>query len=256
MLSVFPLEIEETILDFLAEDDEGHSTMKTCSLVCQAFLPICRKHIFRRIVLNNYNVVSSPATHVFIRLLHETPEIADYIRELDYTILIADFTILSIQESLALKKISRLKFLTVRTTIGLSWSSNPIRPALLHLLHLPTLTHFKVVNIIDFIVSDLIPCINLKYLNIGTRTTGADETTFPAALPENSIQPNEFVAGIRTTTVIMKLCNAQRLDGRPIIDFGSLSKITVALEKPDEGEASQELLRRCHALTNVDISCK
>ena len=39
MSSIFPLEIEEMILDLLAED-EGHSALKACSLVCQAFLPL------------------------------------------------------------------------------------------------------------------------------------------------------------------------------------------------------------------------
>ena len=52
----------------------------------------------------------------------------------------------------------------------------------------------------------------------------------------------------------MKLYSARRPDGRPIIDFGSLSKITVT--DPDEGEALQELFRHCHALTNAHISCR
>ena len=267
---VFPLEIEEMILDILSEDDEGHSTLKTCSLVCQAFLPMCRKHIFGSIVLNathyasdlDGDMVSTPSshtTHAFERLLRETPEIADYIRKLDYTIRTDDLTSPSIQESL--KRISRLEFLSVdhnNWMIGttLDWSNNPIRPALLHLLHLPTLTHFKMGRIDDFVISDLIPCVNLKYLDIVILTTGAAETTFPAALPEHSVQLNEFIAGTRNPTAIKALCTARRPDGRPIIDFGSLSKITVAIQMPDEDEASQELFRHCHALTSVNISCK
>ena len=253
---VFPLEIEEMILDLLAEDDEGHSALRMCSLVCQRFLPVCRRHIFGSIVLNDRDVVSPPTSHAFERLLRETPEIADYIRKLDYTIRIADLTSLSIQESL--KRISRLEFLSVRhhNWLGLDWSNNPIRPALLHLLHLPTLTHFKVTNIRGFVVSDLIPCINLKYLDIGILKTVAAETTFPAVLPEHSIRLNEFVAGIGSPAAIVKLCTARRPDGRPIIDFGSLSKITVTCQMPNEGEASQELFRHCHVLTNVNISCK
>ena len=255
MPSVLPFEIEEIILDILdAEDDEDHSALKTCSLVCQAFLPICRKHIFRSIILNGYyNVVSPPTTHTFEHLLSETPEIADYIRKLDYTIQLADLANPSIQ---ALNRISRLEFLTVRdhTIPRIGWS-NPIRPTLLHLLHLPTLTHFKMTDIKDFVVSDLIPCVNLKYLDIGNYTTGAAETTFHTTLPEHSIQLNEFVAGIRSSTAIMKLCTARRPDGQPIIDFGSLSKITVTLEKPDEIGTLQELFRRCRVLTDVQISC-
>ena len=61
---IFPLEIEEMILDLLSEGDKKHSesALKMCSLVCQAFLPICRKHIFRSIALG-----SSPTTHAFER---------------------------------------------------------------------------------------------------------------------------------------------------------------------------------------------
>jgi hypothetical protein len=113
-----------------------------------------------------------------------------------------------------------------------------------------------VTSVDNFVVSDLIPCVNLKYLDIGLHTTGAAENTFPVVLPEHSIQLNEFVAEIGTPTAIMKLCTSRRPDGQPIIDFGSLSKITVVVDKPDEGEAAQELFRRCHVLTNVHISCK
>jgi hypothetical protein len=85
----------------------------------------------------------------------------------------------------------------------------------------------------------------------------AAENTFPPILPERSIQLNEFVSGFDTD--IMKLYSARRPDGQPIIDFGSLSKLTVVmdLDFPNENvEASRELFRRCHVLTNVDISCK
>jgi len=259
----FPLEIKEIILELLAEDDsdKGHLALKTCSLVCQAFLPICRKHIFENITLticNDYVMLSLATSHAFERLLRETPKIADCIRKLDYTILTADLTSTSIQESL--KRISRLEFLSVQYQDwpGLDWSNNRIRPTLLHLLHLPSLTHFKMSRITDFVVSDLIPCVNLKYLDIGAFTTvaAASETTFQANLYEHSIQLREYVSGVGTSAIIMKLCSARRPDGQPIIDFGSLSKITVTLEDPNEIEALQELFRRCHALTNAHISCK
>ena len=108
----------------------------------------------------------------------------------------------------------------------------------------------------NFVVSDLLPCVNLKYLDIGVRTTVAAETTFPAAFLERSVQLNEFAADPGTSAAIMKLCTAQRPNGQPIINFGSLSKITVVFETSNDGEALRGLFRRCHALTDVDISCK
>ena len=264
-LAIFPLEIEEIILDRLPEDDKDHLALKMCSLVCQAFLPICRKHIFESIRVahasddHNLPVISSPTIvtiHAFERLLRETPEIADYIRKLDFCVRNVDLTRPSIQESL--KRISRLEFLTLRhhNVQRLNWSNNPIRPALLHLLHLPTLTHFTVNDIKVFSVSDLIPCVNLKYLDIGY-VSMATEDTFPSALPEHSIQLNEFGAGFGAfPATIMKLCTARRPDGLVIIDFGSLSKITVDFIELNASRALQELFRHCHVLTNVNMSCK
>ena len=256
MPSIFPLEIQEIILDLLAEDDEDHLALKMCSLVCQAFLPICRKHIFGniRVAHDDLNLTSSPTTDSFERLLRETPEIAGYIRKLDLSILNSDLT-RPLQESL--KRISRLEFFTLRDD-RLDRQYNPIRPVLLHLLHLPTLTRFKVYDIGIFAVSDLIPCVNLKYLEItgGYRATPAEDT-FPSALPEHAIQLNEFVAGYgASAAAIMKLCTARRPDGQPIIDFGSLSKIMVAFVKLDKSRALQELFRHCEVLTNVKMSCK
>ena len=207
MPPIFPLEIEETILDCLTkdnEDNEGHSAnsaLKTCSLVCQAFLHICRKHIFRSIVLP----VGPSATHAFEWLLCKTPEIADYICNLDYKIWTADLTSLSIQETL--KQISRLEFLTFDQFDWprVNWRDNLICPALLYLLHLPTLTHFKMININNFLVSDLIPCVNLKYLDIGKHTTVAAENTFPASFPEHSIQLNKFIAGTSASTMKLNI---------------------------------------------------
>ena len=220
----------------------------------------CRKHIFESIRLgvahalasDDRNMTSSPTIHAFERLLRETPEIAEYIRKLDLSILYSDLTRPSIQESL--KQISRLEFLTLRVrNHTLDWSNNPIRPALLHFLHLPTLTHFKMYTIEVFSVSDLIPCVNLKYLDIGYVSMAAEDT-FPSALPEHSIQLNEFVAGFGASpATIMKHCTARRPDGLAIIDFGSLSKITVAFVGLHGSRALQLLFRHCHVLTNVII---
>jgi hypothetical protein len=242
---MLPIELEEMILDFLAED-KCHSALKSCSLVCKAFLPLCRKHIFESIALDKFYRDTFSA---FDRLLRETPKIADYIRKLDYKY---DIPFAHLE---TLTRISRLKFLTVQKW-QLDWSNDPIRPALLHLLHLPTLTHFKVIGIKNLLVSDLIPCVNLKCLDIGHETTMAAENTFPPTLPERSIQLNEFVSGFHTSNAIMKLCSARRPDGQPIINFESLSKITVIFDRLTREEASLELFRRCHALTSVNVSCK
>ena len=66
--------------------------------------------------------------------------------------------------------------------------------------------------------------------------------TFPATLPEHSIQLNEFVAGFGTSYAVMNL--STRPDGQPVINFGSLSKITVG-GGLFLAEARQELFSLC-----------
>ena len=53
----------------------------------------------------------------------------------------------------------------------------------------------------------------------------------------------------RSRDVIMELCTSWW-----IIDFGSLFKVTVSIEVSDEGEASQELFRRCDEIFTVIIN--
>ena len=253
--SIIPLEIEGKIIDLLAKDDKRYSAIKACSLVCQAFLPLCRKHIFASIVLNDIHS-QSPTTRALERLLSTSPEIADYIRKLDYNISVDDFTSPSIQE--CLKRITKLQSLEIRhhNRQKIDWSGNHLRPALLHLLHLPTLTHFEITMIDKFSASDLIPCVNIKTLDIGRNTTGTATNIFPATFPDRSIQLNEFTSGIGCATAIMDICTAQRPDGQPVIDFSSLAKIRVAIEMDDDLEASEKLFERCKQLTDVSISCK
>ena len=255
---VLPLEIDEIIIAFLAEDDPKHSAVKACSLVCRAFLPLCRKHIFASIVLNYLHPWKSqpPTTRQLEQLLSRSPEIADYIRKLDYNIVDDDLASSSNQE--CLKRINRLQFLAIQNyrALKLDWSSNDLRPALLHLLHLPTLVHFKITEIDKFVASDLVPCTNLKILEIGRYTNLTATNTFSPTLPDSPIQLNEFISGTRNAKAIMDICTAQRPDGKPVIGFSSLAKISVVIEKGRDMNASQELFRRCEQLTDVHISCK
>ena len=252
--SILPLEIDEIIIAFLAEDDAKHSAVKACSLVCQAFLPLCRKHIFPSIVLNRPRS-QSLTTRQLEQLLSRSPEIADYIWKLDYTIVIDDLASLLIQE--CLKRINRLQSLAIQWTLKLDWSSD-LWPSLLHLLHLPTLFHFKITEIDKFVASDLVPCINLKTLEIGCymNLTATATDTFLPTLPDCSIQLNEFISGTRNATAIIDICTAQRPNGQPVIHFGSLAKISVVIENDRDIKASQELFRHCEQLADVHISCK
>ena len=108
---IFPFEIEEQILHLL---DKGHSALKTFSL-------LSAKHFFLTYMQETYlwSITLVGSTHAFERLLRETPEIADYIRKLDYSFQTEGtegLTSPSIQE--ALKRISRREFFQSSIIIG------------------------------------------------------------------------------------------------------------------------------------------
>ena len=104
----------------------------------------------------------------------------------------------------------------------------------------------------NFVASDLVPCVNLKQLDIGSYTTLTATNAFSATFPDHSIQLNEFTLGVRNAMAIMNISTAQHL----VIDFGSLAKITIKIEKDDDVEASDEFFSPCEQLTDVSISCK
>jgi hypothetical protein len=114
----------------------------------------------------------------------------------------------------------------------------------------------------NFVPSDLIPCINLKKLVLGGETTGAVvvtglDTPSPGPnFPDHPVQLKEFIShSLAEGTAAMDICKTLRPDGQPIIDFGSLMKITFKVQD-NNTEVSQQLFRRCEHLNEVHISCK
>ncbi|KAF8908104.1 hypothetical protein CPB84DRAFT_1959299 [Gymnopilus junonius] len=253
-----PLEIEEAVIDILAQDDKDLSSLKACSLACKAFVPVARKHIFSSVALNT-NDANSHSTSSLEGLLSEAPELAGYIRHLNYNIKTEDFTSSSVQD--CLQRLTKLQSLSVYhfesfSRKKLDWSNNPLRPALLHLLHLPTLTSFKMFSVDRLVASDFIPCTNLKKLSIGNHTTGIDKTDepFSGPLPDQPVQLDEWASGIRDFTVISSVCKSLRPDGRPVFDFSSLAKLSLQIERLEDIPAVQELSKRCSTLSNVDVT--
>ncbi|KAI0778585.1 hypothetical protein BD413DRAFT_609176 [Trametes elegans] len=69
-----PLELSDYIIDFLHQDA---STLSACSLVCRAWTPAARYHLFRTVLLQNEAYTAS-----FHRLLATSPELGSYVRDL------------------------------------------------------------------------------------------------------------------------------------------------------------------------------
>ena len=189
-----PFEIIETIIDTL-----DIQSVRSCARVCHAFLPLSRKHIFASISLNDTeSQAPSPTTCMFERLLSTTPDVAVHIRSLSYCIDAEDFNNGSFHD--ALKKITRLQSLSIwyYSKFKFDWKRNPLRPALLHLLHLPTLAHLKLFHLENFVISDLIPCTGLKELELDFITAAYAEKK---TLLDKLVCLSKFSAGVRSTTV-------------------------------------------------------
>jgi len=252
---LFPTDIVEIIIDVLAADDI--QSVKSCALVCHAFLPLCRNHIFSSIRLNDpTSRFRSHTARTFGRLLSTTPGIADHIRNLKYCVDVEDFKNPSLCDSL--KRITKLQSFSVwhyssmRTKFH--WNNNPSQPALLHLLHFPTLTRLLLFGIDNIVASDFTPCINLKELEIEHVTAAdAQSNDFLSTSSEKPIRLSNFSAGLQSATVTTQLCMTQRPNGTPLIDFTDLTRISVKLQYPDSVEASRELFKQCIQLASVYI---
>lgn len=254
-MSVLPLEITEKIISILTDDDSSLSSTRAFALVCHEFHHLCRKHIFASIFLNNKQPpwVNNAITPMLQQLLDTTPEIADYIRNLAYAIHPDDINDISLLQTF--RKITRLKFLCIRLSSGfnLSWINNPLRPALLHLLHLPTLLHFRLVQVEDFLVSDLAPCINLEHFEFSNIKVFEANDVSVSNPPNSSIRLRQISARNKGPVALLKMRGVQCADGMPFIDFSSLASLSVNVLTSPDVEASRTLFSQCKNLIDADI---
>ena len=194
-----PLDVCGIIIDILASDrhDPGLNSVKKCSLVCQSFLPLCRKHIFATIKIDDPPGTLEPSHsdsddghsdsdegphHVleeFMELIKHTPGIGNYIHHLE----------LSFEEyddlddfPRTMQCLTRLESLTISQCNELfDWRSLkwPVRNAPLRLLQLPTLTTLALCFVSNFLVTDLVHGTNLRRLELKSTTFFEDPADAP-----------------------------------------------------------------------------
>ncbi|KAF8969233.1 hypothetical protein BDZ97DRAFT_1915577 [Flammula alnicola] len=258
-----PLDIVEVVFDILAFDDEEFTSLKACSLICRAFLPLCRKHIFASIKIDApYDHLSEPHQfpyiYLFRNLLTTTPEIADYIRELHFGIRYGDEQyFIGLAE--ILKGCTRLSSLTLFHRYGkVDWKSLPlpVADALLCLINLPTLTSLELGGMQNFPISVLTPCIQLRHFRIeGLDNAEIDDTPPEAALLSvSSIRLEGYTFGFRSGIGTKKILEANRLDGQPLFDFTDLREFSGDCETIEDMNVALSILRRNHHLTAIHLS--
>ena len=253
-----PLEVAERIIDHVAANPEyddhfryTFSSIKACALVCHSFLPRSRRYIFASVTLNVGS--STPTSDDLNHLLSNSPHLAEYIRELDYRFVRKEFSSKrSPWLSSMFKKLVRLEKLSLcyfsSSGRRLNWMSSSERMVLLPLLHLPTLTSIFMGEIRNFPLADLAGCVNLKKLEIEGLECSSCVGEFLQTLPPTPTMLERLEINMGNIKPVQRLCDVQRPDGKPIIDFSSLKKITATVARLD---SMKKLFGMCRNLRKI-----
>ena len=265
MSARLPFEVVEQIIDYVAAfpefpeyDDRLRnisSSIKVCALVCPSFLPLCRKHIFASVTLDELSSTSDDLNH----LLSNSPHLAEYIRVLDYHVTDKEFIKKRFSWLLPMfKKLVKLQKLSISYSSctrdapnRLDWMSSSERKVLLPLLHLPTLTSIRLSKFSNFALADLAGCVNLKELEIYLLECSIGVGKFLEALPTTPVMLERLAINMWNVKPVQQLCHARRPDGKSIIDFSSLKELTAKVPRVDSIE---DLFGICGNLHKVDLS--
>ena len=259
-----PLEVIERIIDEVAEDDDlnnNFSSIKACALVCHSFLPRCRKHIFASVTLNSRRP-PSPASDDLRHLLSNSPHLVVYIRTLDYNVNKKEFALRRFSWLLPMfKKLVNLQKLGISyspAALGrrLDWTSPSERKVLLPLLHLPTLTSIRLSTIRNFPLADLTSCVNVKTLQIECLECSTPNSVgnFLETLPATPVILEQLVIIEGNIKPVQQLCHARRPDGKPIVDFSSLKKISASVPQLDSLRELLVMVRNLHKISLISMS--
>jgi hypothetical protein len=259
MPPMLPLEVVNLIIDDLAKHNDKLSSIKACALVCHSFLPLCRKHIFASVTLNERQP-SSPTSDDLNYLLSNSPHLAVYILNLDYHVNNKkEFLKKRLLWLLPMfKKLIKLRKLCVSyySSRGkkFDWMSPSERKVLLPLLHFPTLTSISLKTTENFPLADLAGCVNLKNLEIQSLECSNGVGNFLEALPPTTVmlerlKITNYGPGMGTIKP-RQLCDARRPDGKPIIDFSSLKEIS---SNDVQLHSMTELFGMCRNLQKISL---
>jgi hypothetical protein len=262
-----PFDTIGDIINFLTKDNaNGLQYVKICSLVCQSFLPWCRTHIFSSITIKIAGSKLDERLHnteAFGDLLLKTPEIGRFIRHLNIIIVDPRSKSRNLFDQVP-QRLTRLQSLTVwrsdpRDVYDIHWNkmSSSMQCSLLNLVHLPTLTHLNLGWINNFPISDLISCTNLKHLSAEALYIVFGEHN-DSALSHGHMQLQDLDIKIfkRSHGSELSLLTARRSDGRTVLDFSRLEKISVTFFVSEVAVQTREIFRMTQQLTEVHLKGK
>ena len=210
--------------------------------------------------LNSHSYPVSHTSDDLNQLLSDSPHLAVYIRELDYHVHKREFVgkrlpwLLPMFKKLVRLRKLKLSYLFPQRGKKFDWALACVRKVLLPLLHFPTLTSITLDTLKNFALTDLAGCVNLKKLQIQSIECSAPNGVRKSleALPVAPAMLEQLVIDNGNVKPVQQLCDARRPDGKPIIDFSSLKKITATVARLD---SMTELFGMCSNLHKIDLIC-
>ncbi|KAF9478229.1 hypothetical protein BDN70DRAFT_994341 [Pholiota conissans] len=240
MPSQLPREIYTMIVEMRAEDrgdfDERLNALKALSLTSRSLHQLARKHVFSDVILKDpfdTNLQPAATASKLQRLLSASPEIAPYIKFLSYCIQPGDRHNVSLVATFEM--ITNLQILELwhsyNRSITYLWDHrlHVLKPGLLHLMRLPTLTTLRLSMIENFAISDLSSCNSIKHLELHRVDTDIAAMANPAnpALSYVPLRIPKLHVHTLSLTTSWALCLAKCADGRPFIDFIGINDLVL-----------------------------
>ena len=251
MMGTLPLDILLYIIDLLAGgDDEDIESLQNLSQVCKSMVPLCRKHLFSSLLLH----YSKEDSERFSNLLSKNPEIARYVRNLNYRFYppLSDHE-LNILD--VLKKRSSLQSIRLSSPGMIEWNYLPesVRSSLVFLIQLHTVTRLDIDDIIGFPATALSGCSNLIDLRLGELKLAPLEVN--QVILRSKISTPISLHMWRTTLGLAALLNSASLHaGGPIIDFSRLQKAKFRVESQDDIGQVNELIKVTSRLEHFHLN--
>ena len=249
MGKALPLEILLYTIDLLAGGRDIES-LRILSQACKSTLPLCRKHLFSSLRLcGDSNSVR------FSDLLSKNPDIARYVRSLNYLVLYNLSSCHEVKIFEMLKKCSSLRSIELCSAKpDCEWNNltESIRSSMLSLIQLPTVTSLIIYSIRGFPATALSECGNLIDLSLGALNLASPEVN--QVISRGKIPAPVSLYIKKDTYGFAVLLNSASLHaGGPIVDFSRLQKAEFHMESQDEVNQVIELIRVTTRLEYIKI---
>lgn len=144
MVSIFPTEIYEHIIDAVGHSWKPHRTLRSCALTCRAWLPRSRMNIFRSM---SFASVGAEGIHKFSQILDNAPHLQLLVEEVKVSM--SDHPLGArpqTREAIEILPIILWGKLPVLRALRLSAINRNTAPLALHRLFFPCLSQFSTIT--------------------------------------------------------------------------------------------------------------